>query len=479
MANEVQIILTAVDKASAVLKDTDKATQSLGQTLKTVATSAAVAAAAYKGFEVLKGAVVDTVKYAESVRDLSRALGVSAEESSTLIQVADDLKIPIDTLKMGFKKALMEGVQPNIEGIKGLAVQYQQLTSPVEKAQFSMQYFGRAGLELNKILELTPGELDAMAQSAQDAGLIMSGEGVQAARDYEIALDNLEDSAMGLKLTVGKELIPILSDLAIKANELIGDYNDLASAEDTVKTAMDLGIITAEEKRDLMRQLMLGTANMTEVDRIASQVEDQLTEDRYEGIIATQKMRTAVDGATEATDALTAAENATKAAQDALNEASTKFGAQMVFNKAAMNLTTEEALNLGVKMGVLDSKTILANAAMANLQKSLDEGKITAAEYALKVKALYDWIEKLHDKEITITTILRQVDKTGEPKSGRQFGGPVSSGMPYIVGEAGPELFVPSSSGTIINNYNLTAMYQNRDRQSLAMDIKMLAAMYG
>jgi len=33
----------------------------------------------------------------------------------------------------------------------------------------------------------------------------------------------------------------------------------------------------------------------------------------------------------------------------------------------------------------------------------------------------------------------------------RQFGGPVSAGQPYIVGEGGiPEMFVPSTSGTVV-----------------------------
>ena len=31
-------------------------------------------------------------------------------------------------------------------------------------------------------------------------------------------------------------------------------------------------------------------------------------------------------------------------------------------------------------------------------------------------------------------------------------GGPVTSGSPYVVGEKGPELFVPNSSGSIIPN---------------------------
>jgi hypothetical protein len=38
------------------------------------------------------------------------------------------------------------------------------------------------------------------------------------------------------------------------------------------------------------------------------------------------------------------------------------------------------------------------------------------------------------------------------PPPMRADGGPVTGGSPYIVGERGPELFVPSSSGSIVPN---------------------------
>jgi phage-related minor tail protein len=38
---------------------------------------------------------------------------------------------------------------------------------------------------------------------------------------------------------------------------------------------------------------------------------------------------------------------------------------------------------------------------------------------------------------------------------GKAAGGPVSGGTPYIVGERGPELFVPSGSGAIVPNHRL------------------------
>ena len=39
----------------------------------------------------------------------------------------------------------------------------------------------------------------------------------------------------------------------------------------------------------------------------------------------------------------------------------------------------------------------------------------------------------------------------------KQHGGPVSAGSPYIVGEAGPEMFVPDTSGTVVPNNQLGA----------------------
>jgi hypothetical protein len=49
-----------------------------------------------------------------------------------------------------------------------------------------------------------------------------------------------------------------------------------------------------------------------------------------------------------------------------------------------------------------------------------------------------------------VTRISSGVTSGGVP--GRAAGGPVSSNRPYIVGEVGPELFVPSSSGSIVPN---------------------------
>jgi phage-related minor tail protein len=68
------------------------------------------------------------------------------------------------------------------------------------------------------------------------------------------------------------------------------------------------------------------------------------------------------------------------------------------------------------------------------------------------------------------------------PISGaRAAGGPVSAGDAYLVGEQGPELFVPSSSGAIAPNAamrpSITLNVQARDAQSFLKSETQIAAM--
>ena len=45
----------------------------------------------------------------------------------------------------------------------------------------------------------------------------------------------------------------------------------------------------------------------------------------------------------------------------------------------------------------------------------------------------------------------------------REKGGEIRSGQPYLVGEKGPEMIIPNSSGQVITNSNLRAMEHERN----------------
>jgi len=105
------------------------------------------------------------------------------------------------------KSALRQGITPNIEGIKGLAEQYQSLKSPADKAAFALKMFGKNGLEMAKILEKTPDQIQAMADALEGSSLIMSQDAVQAAKEYRLKLDEMNDSWTALTVTVGTKAI--------------------------------------------------------------------------------------------------------------------------------------------------------------------------------------------------------------------------------------------------------------------------------
>jgi hypothetical protein len=81
----------------------------------------------------------------------------------------------------------------------------------------------------------------------------------------------------------------------------------------------------------------------------------------------------------------------------------------------------------------------------ASIAKGLNDAMsdVEAAAEALAVA-----IEKRLSRIKVIINVGVHGSDDGRPP-GRAIGGPVRAGSPYIVGEAGPELFVPSSSGTI------------------------------
>lgn len=66
-----------------------------------------------------------------------------------------------------------------------------------------------------------------------------------------------------------------------------------------------------------------------------------------------------------------------------------------------------------------------------SLKNALAEGRISQAEYSRRLK---------------------EYNANFQTFTGRAVGGPVNANQPYIVGEKGPEMFVPKNSGTIIPN---------------------------
>lgn len=230
-------------EAQASLAKTAGSMKNTGTSLTELASGLSLAK---QGFAMVSGAVhavIDpTVEYAAQVRNLGRNIGATAEESSKLIQAADDMMVSVSSLEAGLEAAIRKGVKPTIEGLGELADQYNAIQDPIAKTKFLMDNFGRSGADLAPLMEQGAAGIKELGDAAELAGLVMSQEGVDSMRKYELAVDQAQDSIMALKMSLSKELVPAITGY-------ITTINDNLTVQQRYNRALEEGMLTKDEIR--------------------------------------------------------------------------------------------------------------------------------------------------------------------------------------------------------------------------------------
>jgi phage-related minor tail protein len=115
-----------------------------------------------------------------------------------------------------------------------------------------------------------------------------------------------------------------------------------------------------------------------------------------------------------------------------------------------------------------------------SIARAVVSGKASMADF---VASVLGSLERLAVKEFVLSPlegVLGSVVQAILPIGGaRAEGGPVDAGRSYLVGENGPEMFVPSSSGAIVPNARASVVLnvQARDAQSFLKSESQVAAM--
>lgn len=458
----LKLIITAVDKASAAIGKITGAFKDAGKQISQAATKipgvgAALdilqnpitgTASAVIGLGIaFNKAVNDTQKYALEMGDLSKVWGTSVEEASALVQVADDARVSQQALSSAMRIAMKQGIEPSIAGLKEAATTYQSFTNTQERAEWASKKFGRQWTEVARLLEMSPEQFDDSTAAARKFGLIIGDDTVAAAKEYYAALDDLGDAQEGFTIQVGSKLIPIwtkfiglmgqgistgmelggmlgtIADLIHQrvdpAYAALVDSIELANSE-AVKTASDAGIGALTESMRL---------NGDQADETAGQVAN----------LAYQI--TNLSKATFAKEAIISLGKAVEAGEISARE----YEIQMRYLMGGWLEMNQGAIEATIQLSKLNAADSAAGA--------------SAASHAANVLALYN---RLHMLDGTVAntaihqyTFLHEVKTTEAGNRRRQHGGSVVGGSAYLVGEAGPELFVPRQSGNIVPNNKL------------------------
>jgi len=322
--------------------------------------------------QIFNATAGEAINYASEVRGLAQAFGLSAEESSKLLQVADDVKVSTGTLQAAFREMAKNGIAPSIDSIKRLATQYQEIDDPAQRAKFALENFGRAGLEMTPILLQSAQAIDQMTESAERSGLVLSGAALDSARNYEIQMDGVQDSLKGLQVTVGNEVLPTLSNFLEEENKRLALLGQMKSAIDAgvmswgeyalVGFRVQAGLQTSDEALAMVNDRLGITSAATDIASIAT--DNYAVEMHNAKLAADELSQTEIDA------------NLAKQAT-VYSEATQALGEFNIGEATRLSIETQ----IGLINGTITQQDLERKEAIGFLTKQLELGNITQAQY--------------------------------------------------------------------------------------------------
>jgi hypothetical protein len=385
----------------------------------------------------------------------SDATGLAVEDASRIIEAAGDIGVPVDALE-GAIGRLNRTIGADPDKVRDLGVDLVYLNDgslnvnetflntidrikgikdPAEKATVAAQLLGKGWQGMSELIEMGADDLRKSLDSVDDSKIIDKDE-VDKAKNYRAAMDDLKDSFEKVAINLGERLIPKVAQLL----ELLAKLPEaLRGAGGVVEDA-----ITDEYLASLGDEAAI------------ARLEFKALADMYEGYYAS-RAQGAKDDTYKLEQQMLDLEQATsdtdKAFQDlkdelkldsAVAEARSQLDqlkekAVEAFNGADGALSEYEQGLIDAKLMILDlAETIALTDSQKNqIRVLVDTGELERALGLINVITAGGYTPELNAMRF---------------RGARAAGGPVAPGSSYLVGERGPELFTPSSSGNITPN---------------------------
>lgn len=103
----------------------------------------------------------------------------------------------------------------------------QRMKNPTEKAIVASKLFGKSALEMKPLLNQSADAVDNLRQKANDLGMVMSDDAVDASVKLKDTIDTVQRTFSAFGNQIGAEIMPIVQELA---DELIAHLPQIKSA---------------------------------------------------------------------------------------------------------------------------------------------------------------------------------------------------------------------------------------------------------
>lgn len=517
MATEnLQIKITAIDKTRQAFNNLGSRLNSMKGAFTAVVASAGLVVAAI--FRI--GQSIDslaktaarigfTANELQSLRYAAQLSGASTQELDKGMQrfarTISEANVGLTTAQRAFDTLgiSVKDQDGNLKGINQLLEEvlqnFNNIESPAERVRVAFELFGRSGEKLTNMLMAGSDGVDQMRQKFEDLTIELTERQTAAVQQANDNLSALGTALSSLTQQISAEVLPVLVDGLVNAVSLVSDKiseglafwaklgealglntRSLQSAADYTKTLSNsfftLKDAVEESGTGLLIWYEKAEANVVptiektteQVDRLSEsyiRLNDELTGGMLIGEfpLALREVSDEMERIIEENDRLIAGAGLLgaevppqyQAAKTALQEygdaARDTFSSLQDIGVSALQ-NMEDAL-LGVVNGTTSAKDAFKSMALSiidDLIRMQIRQSITGPLSGLLGSAMSGLFGGFGGGGSSSAGLL-----VGAP--GRAVGGSVSRNTPYMVGEKGPELFVPGASGTIVRNENLQA----------------------
>lgn len=446
-----------------------------------MAGAAAFATFAAQGIKAFQELALGAEKFATST-------GLAIEDASRYMEAAGDIGVPIDAVE-GAIGRLNKTIGADPDKVRDLGVdlvylkdgsldvnatflntieRIKGIKDPAEKAKVAAQLLGKGWQSMSTLIEMGADDLSTALGNVSDSKVIDPKE-LEKAKNFRDTMDKLKDTVEDLSLQLGESLVPALEDIG----ELLDLFKDFSGVIEQIPGAAWLRdhfgyFPSIQLAKDVFNGLgdaigFVGGLFSDEAPKVEVFAKEMTLarEDTDDFKVAIKQARldailpfnNAVDGMTTA---LINADNAWKTLTGSLDE-------EVALDKAKTKLQELE--------------TAAAKAFGSGAQADIDAYEQQAADFATMLSTIAGNMDNISSKEILIryktqgpaaglelaNYLARGAEYGGLSvydaltlsgiSGGRASGGPVMGGGTYLVGERGPELFTPSSSGNITPNH--------------------------
>lgn len=364
----------------------------------------------------------------------------------------------LDTLRTGMAEGVVSGGQfkTTVQGLVGEMLKYTQGNGAA--VQMLSQLAHEAGGPITS-------DLKTLAQWAGVAGNTARNQFAKGMLDASLAMGNMAkvaqnlsavvfgsmNKAMGTAIVANSGLNTAIQKYATDMKNAHAPAGQLAADQHNIASAMERANAMIAKSSDAMSK----ATQQADVHAAAAAKDAASTAD------SASKVADQAAAASRAEEAVKAHALAMQGAASAASGMSSKVSS--LNGQVATAASTQQRLNAQVQAGgnmahtaaaavtglhtAVDSASSAASTAagrMASLGSDMARAGGEASAAAGEVRGLASAIAALQSKTITITT--NMVTSV----SHRAGGGPVAAGVPYLVGEAGQEMFIPSQNGMIL-----------------------------